>query len=363
MAGDATPCREGGAASRACARRRAGRRTGRSGSRRGRAGSSRRRVHRGRRDSSVTRPTNGQRLVRQAGAERVELRRGRGIVGHDGHASSRAPRTCRARARSAGPVVPAQQQRRLGCDRGRDADDDAPRRRSRGGSPSRTRIASSSAAMRISRSSGPSTVAAGRVEVHAAGGAGDPDERRVLERVLGLAERRARERRLVAEVDLVAVEVEQLAVDDRQAGLAAGLRDDPRHDVADDDQLDLVLARRACAASRLLRVVDLGDDVVRLGPAVRVVGDREDRLDDLDVGLVDLRREDDDRARPLDAGDVDLVEVDRAARSGTRSSCPACRRCGSRISSSISTLSRSARTTTLRAALVGVRVDELRRGS
>ncbi len=47
--------------------------------------------------------------------------------------------------------------------------------------------------------------------------------------------------------------------------------------------------------------------------AIRVVGDREDRLDHVGVGLVALGREDDDRARRRQARDTQVVEVHRAA--------------------------------------------------
>ena len=91
----------------------------------------------------------------------------------------------------------------------------------------------------------------------------DADERGVLEGEQRLAEGPARQLGQRREVDLVAVEVEQLRVDDRQAGLAAGLGGDPGDQVAGQDELRLVAADQACHVE-VVRVVELGDDVVRL---------------------------------------------------------------------------------------------------
>ena len=48
-------------------------------------------------------------------------------------------------------------------------------------------------------------------------------------------------------------------------------------------------------------------------PAARVVGDRQHRLDDVRVGVVGLGREDDDRPRRLEPGDLEVVDVHRRA--------------------------------------------------
>ena len=60
-------------------------------------------------------------------------------------------------------------------------------------------------------------------------------------------------------------------------------------------------------------IVELGDDVVGLGPAARMIGHREHRLDDVGIGVVGLGREDDDRARGLEPGDVEVVDIHRDA--------------------------------------------------
>ena len=141
----------------------------------------------------------------------------------------------------------------------------------------------------------------------------DPDDRRVLVREQGVAERAPHEaRRHGGHVDLVTGEVEQLDVDDRQPGLAAGLGDDPRDQVAREDQLGLVAADHP-GNVQVGHVPDLGDDVIRLGTPVGVVGDREDRLDHAGVGVGCLRRQHHDRARRPDARDLEVADVDRIA--------------------------------------------------
>ena len=149
---------------------------------------------------------------------------------------------------------------------------------------------------------------------------------------------------MLGEVDLVAVEVEQLRVDDRQTGLPAGLGDDPRDEVARQDELGLVAADQA-GDVHVRRVAKLGDDVVRLRPAARVVRDREHRLDDVGIGIVVLGRQDDDRSRAsraraisrssMSIGSPERQTIEVRPVFGRRA----------RISSSISPLSRSARMT------------------
>ena len=86
------------------------------------------------------------------------------------------------------------------------------------------------------------TVSIGGLSLRRAAGRPEPDERRILVREQRVAERPPDELGLRREVDLVAAEVEQLGVDDRQAGLAAGLGGDARDQVAGQDQLGLVAA-------------------------------------------------------------------------------------------------------------------------
>ncbi len=93
-------------------------------------------------------------------------------------------------------------------------------------------------------------------------------------------------------------------------------------------------------------VLDLADDVVLAGPAVRVVGDREGGLDHGRVGVgAVLRGEDHDAAGGVRVGDLEVGQVHRVAAAdddlGPRPVLPTC----ARMSSSISTLSRSARIT------------------
>ena len=104
-------------------------------------------------------------------------------------------------------------------------------------------------------------------------------------------------------------------------------------------------------------IPDLRDDVVRLRTAARVVRDREDRLDHVRIAVRALGREHDDRARAVDARDLEVVEVDRAAGAADDAGAPVS---GTRrwISSSISTLSRSARMTIAARALVRVGDDQ-----
>ena len=174
-------------------------------------------------------------------------------------------------------------------------------------------IRSSSAAITISRSPVPSTVVEGglRRGVPPAGSSPMTDASanaaRLSPKVL------PDQRRLLREVDLVAGEVEQLGVDHRQPGLAAGLRGDPRDDLLRQDQLDLVASDHAGHVD-VGPVADLGHDVVRLGPSVGVVGDGQDRLDHVGVGLFALGRQDDDRPGRGQAGDAQVVDVHRAAR-------------------------------------------------
>jgi hypothetical protein len=151
-----------------------------------------------------------------------------------------------------------------------------------------------------------------RVELDRSVGPGESEDRGVLIESEDFAEALAGERRLLLEVDLVAAEVEQLLVDDREPRLARGLNGDPRQQVGDQHQLRLV-ARRQGGDGEVPRLPDLRHDVVRLGPAVGTVGDREQRLDGLDVGLRTDRRQEDDAARARQVDDRQIVHVGRVA--------------------------------------------------
>ena len=132
----------------------------------------------------------------------------------------------------------------------------------------------------------PTTRLARRVELDGAVRAGQPDDRRRLVRLDGLGERRCRQRRVGVEIDLVAVEVEQLGVDRGGARLPRGLDDQAgdRLALVDDDR---TIAADEARGVEVLRVLDLGDDVSRRVGAL--VGQREQCLDDLGVGLVAVR--------------------------------------------------------------------------
>ncbi len=142
----------------------------------------------------------------------------------------------------------------------------------------------------------------------------EPDHHRVHERELRVEEGLADQRRLLGEVDLGAVEVEQLGVDDAQAALPAGLHHDAADQVVGEHPVRLV---RADQAGRLevARILQLADDVVLAVLALRVVGDRERGLDDDRVGVVVvLGGEHDDAAGGVGVRDLELGEVHRVAR-------------------------------------------------
>ena len=171
---------------------------------------------------------------------------------------------------------------------------------------------SSSALTTMTSSPVAMTVSIGGFSFGRAAGGPQPDERRILEREQRVAEGAAGELGQGREVDLVAIEVEELRVDHRQAGLPTRLGGDAGDEVAGQDELGLAAADQPGDVD-VARVVELGHDVVRLGPATRVVGDREHRLDDVRVGVVGLGRQDDDRARGLEPGDLEIVDVHRDA--------------------------------------------------
>ena len=154
----------------------------------------------------------------------------------------------------------------------------------------------------------PTTRRARRVEAHGPIRTGQPDDRRQLVRPDGLGERACGQRRVGVEVDLVAIEVEQLGVDRSGTGLPGGLDDQA------SDRLPLVDDDRAVAADQprgveVLGVLDLGDDVGR--GVGTLVGQREEGLDDLGVRLVTVRRQHDDRPGLAGVAEGQVAEVER----------------------------------------------------
>ncbi len=121
---------------------------------------------------------------------------------------------------------------------------------------------------------------------------------------------RSREGGLLLEVDLVAPEVEQLGVHDRQAGLPACLCGYPGDHVAGQDELDLVASHHLCN-HEVLGIVKHSDDVVGLLAPRGVVHQGQNRLDYARVGVLPLRRKDHDGPRcPV----VDYLEIDEFVR-------------------------------------------------
>lgn len=114
------------------------------------------------------------------------------------------------------------------------------------------------------------------------------------------------------EVDLVAVEVEQLGVDHRRTGLPGGLHDQAGDGLALVDDHDALAGDHPRRLERR-RVLDLDHDVERAILAARRVGQRQQGLDHLAVGLVAVGGEHDDRAGALVVADPQVADVDRRA--------------------------------------------------
>ena len=113
----------------------------------------------------------------------------------------------------------------------------------------------------------------------------DPDHGRRLERLLCLGVRRSGQPVVLEEVELVPGVVEQLGVDGRRTGLPRGLDDQLRHGLADVEQRGPALADQRCRLE-VARVLDLGHDPRPVGAGM---GQREQGLDDLGVGVVGVR--------------------------------------------------------------------------
>ena len=151
-----------------------------------------------------------------------------------------------------------------------------------------------------------------RIEQHVAVGAHHAHDGGVFVRGDHFAVGASGEAGFGLEVDLGAVEIQQLGVDHRQARLAAGLRGDARDQIF-ALHVDGFLAAHERRGLEIPRLADLGHDVIRLGLARRVVGDGEHRLYNVDVGVFGLGREHDDRARGLRVHDREVVEIERIA--------------------------------------------------
>ena len=151
-----------------------------------------------------------------------------------------------------------------------------------------------------------------RIEEHVAVGAHHAHDGRVFVGRDHFAVRAAGEPGLGLEVDLRAVEIQQLGVDHRQPRLAAGLRGDACDQVL-ALHVDGFLAAHQRRRLEIPRFADLRDDVIRLVLARRVVGDGEHRLDNVDVGVFGLGRQHDDRARRMRIDHREVVEIERIA--------------------------------------------------
>ena len=114
--------------------------------------------------------------------------------------------------------------------------------------------------------------------------------------------------RLFLEINFGTVEVEQFGVDHTQPGLAAGLRGDARDQVFTLDEHRFVAADQSRGFEVSL-ITDLADDVIRVFLAIRIVGNREHRLDHVDVRVVLFGREHDDRTRGVRTDHVEVVEI------------------------------------------------------
>src|SRR5215210_1657162 len=141
----------------------------------------------------------------------------------------------------------------------------------------------------------------------------ESDHRAALVGREGFAEGRTSEAGLGGEVDLIPPEVQKVCVDDGEARLAAGLGGDARDEVVHGDQPELPTSDHA-RHPEVLPVADPRYDVVGLLAPVRVVGDGEDGLYHLGVGLGPLGREHENRARPVRVDDLDVVDVDGISR-------------------------------------------------
>ena len=116
------------------------------------------------------------------------------------------------------------------------------------------------------------------------------------------------------EVNLVAAEIQQFGIDGRKAALARGLGGDTRDQVACQHGLHLVALADHLDQVHILRIADLGHDVVGPFPAVGIVGQRQDGLNDRGIRVVAFGRQDDDGFGRMRAANLEVRQVDRVAR-------------------------------------------------
>src|SRR5450830_383813 len=88
--------------------------------------------------------------------------------------------------------------------------------------------------------------------------------------------------------------------------------DDARDELGGEHQLGFGAAHHA-RHLHVLGVDDLGHDMVGLGAAVRVVGDRQHSLDDARVGVVVFRAQHHDGAGRVEADDLQIAQLDGVA--------------------------------------------------
>ena len=134
------------------------------------------------------------------------------------------------------------------------------------------------------------------------------DDRRVFKQEERLPVRLARQLVKAGQIDLVAVEIQELRVDHGESRLPAGLGDDPGDDRILENQLRLSPGGNP-GDLQIPGLLQRGDDVIRLLPAARRIDDGQDGLDHVGVAAV----VDNDRAGRLEADHVQVVQVDGAA--------------------------------------------------
>jgi hypothetical protein len=115
------------------------------------------------------------------------------------------------------------------------------------------------------------------------------------------------------EVNFIAAEVHQLRVYDRKPGLARGLCDDARDQVACQHGQHVVLLTNQLQHGHILLIADLCDDVIRFGAAIGIIGDRQHGFDDIGVRIVIFGWQDNNRFGCVRTGDLKIVRVDRAS--------------------------------------------------
>ena len=118
--------------------------------------------------------------------------------------------------------------------------------------------------------------------------------------------------RLFMEIDLVAFEIQELGVDDGEAGLPAGLGDGSGHQVPNQNDLHLIPADQA-SDFQILGIAKLSNHMVGAGTAAGALENRQQRLDRLDVWIVPFGRQHNDGPAGLHGNEVEIGHLDRAA--------------------------------------------------